>query len=189
MFEFNYNESEGLQTENETKSTIKVGGYYKGKILTAEIKEKGQGITLELECVNNDGESTGKMFLVLQTKEGKQVDKNGNPLSGRGMLNAIMKFTQVRTVKTGAELTGKSINFLGSMKNSWSDKDYKWYRNFYPLNFMHPVTSQTLTELVGNKPAERCNYVVKDEEPKETIENSNENQENKAENNSPDLPF
>jgi len=182
-FTFNYNEAEGLATE-QTKSYIRKGGFYTGKILTAEIKHKGEGITLEIECITKDGDSTGKSFLVLQTKEGKQVDKNGNPLSGRGMLNAILKFTQVRTITTGAELMGKQISFLGCMKNS--EKDGKHYQNFTILNFMSAVTSQTLTEMVQNKPATRCDAVVKDDEPVNSTDHQNINNESKTES---DLPF
>lgn len=184
MFTFTYNATEADLADGTNK--IKTGGYYKGTITHAEIRQKGQGFTLDLECVNEAGESTGKQFLVLTTKEGATVDKNGKILSGRSKLSALLALLGLKVMTSSLELLNKKIAFLGKMKESYSEKDQRSYLNFEILNFMDPLTNQTYSEKIKKEPAQRYTALI----PDDVLTGNNTAPQNQnTTNDSSDLPF
>lgn len=186
MFTFTYNATEAELADGTNR--IKSGGYYKGTITHAEIKSKEKGFTLELECVNEAGEATGKQFLVLTTKEGATVDKNGKILSGRSKLSALLALLGLKVMTSSLELIGKKIAFLGKMKESFSEKDQKSYLNFEILNFMDPLTNQTYSEKVKKEPAQRYTALI----PDDVLSGQSNNQKSESTGNNADdstLPF
>ena len=161
MFTFNYNAAEAELADGTSR--IKTGGYYKGTITHAEIRQKEKGFTLDLELTNESGENTGKQFLVLTTKEGLTVDKNGKILSGRSKLSALLALVGIKVMTGSLELLGRKVGFLGKIKESYSEKDQKSYLNFEILNFMDYNTNQTYTEKLKNQPAERYKAIIPDD--------------------------
>jgi hypothetical protein len=155
MFTYEFSRTEAEQADGTSR--IKKGGYYKGTITGSEILQKGQGFTLELELSNEAGESTGKQFLTLVTKEGQTVDKNGKALSGRSKLSAMLALLGKTKMESSLELMGKKIGFLGQMKVSGE------YLNFEVLNFMDPSTNQTYSEKVKQEPAKRFMATIVDD--------------------------
>jgi len=185
-FEFNKTEAENA----DGSQYIKKGGFYQGSILSAEMKYKEKGATLELELITDSGERSGKIFMVLLTKEGANLDKNGNILSGRSQLSALLALLGLKVMVSGSELVNKKIAFLGYMKSNFSSKDQKDYLNFTVLNFMDYNTSQTYTEKAKKEEAKRCNFQVKDEvllESSNHSESQSESSNNSTDENS--LPF
>lgn len=164
---------------------IAKGGYYKGKITNAGFEKNGQSVSFVIEIETTCGQTTGKIFTIITTKAGLTVDKNGNELSGRNQLSALIALCRITKITTGKELIGLDIAFLGKIVNSYDGK----YRNVSVLNWMKADTNQTFTEIVKKIPAARYLSPVKDDEeiPQEP-QTADDNQDNDAENNLPYQP-
>lgn len=179
---FTYNQEQAVKAGQS--SFINETGAYAGKITLAKwTKSQNNAQSLELSFESNEGEKADYLSIYY-------IGKNGEPIAhGQNMIQAIMGCVGVKQLtkatynnsEIAPELTDKRIGLM-LQKVLRLKQDGSETHSFNIICPFSATSRKTLTEHLGNKPADRIEWLIANTKDKDERAKSNRQADYSAQN-------